>query len=333
MDTTLADWDDIVLLSFGGPEHRDEVMPFLRRVTAGRGVPEERLLEVAHHYWYHFDGCSPINAQNRALLAALQEAAGQRGWRPTIHWANRNAAPFVEDVLPNLGDRVLVVTTSVFPGYSSCRQYLQDIERARRDQQVRKVVPLALHPGYIEAVADRVAEVMPGPDSRILYCTHSIPVSAAAQAGPGGGQYVAWHEALQGAVDEVLADRGITTAGSQIVYCSRSGPPRVPWLEPDVNDHLRDLVAEGVTDVVCVPFGFVSDHMEVAHDLDIEAATTAAQLGITWRRAGTVGLHPRFLDALCDGIEAAAGGQPPALTVPAWAACEAWCCPEPGRPR
>ncbi len=349
----LEPYDAVVLLSFGGPEGPDEVMPFLRRVTGGRGIPEERLREVAHHYDL-FGGKSPINDQCRALRTALEIELRRRGATIPVLWGNRNGPPFLTDTLREAHEqgmrRVVVITTSAYASYSSCRQYREDIAEAQarlreegRDVEVDKIRQYATHPAFarvnIRLVTEAVRAIRQPDDERlrVAFVTHSIPEGMADTSGPGDGAgnlYEHQHDEL---AHVVLDEAGITLdrdLNGALVYCSRSGPPSQPWLEPDVNDYLREQAARGVTDVVVAPIGFVSDHMEVRFDLDTEAAQTAEELGLRMVRVPTVGTDPEFVSALVDLVEERAdqarGGVP---VMAAWpgepmpAICRAGCCP------
>ena len=317
--------DALLLLSFGGPEGPDDVLPFLENVTRGRNVPRERLEEVAEQY-DRFGGVSPINEQNRALLAALRDELAGRGIDLPVHWGNRNWAPFVEDTMAELADadhrRVLALATSAYASYSACRQYLEDIERARAHvgaaaPVVDKIRPYWDHPGFRGAVRDRVADaVEQAPDgARLVFTAHSIPLSMASTSD---------YELQLRAVAAATADAVIPGADWDLVFQSRSGPPQVPWLEPDIVDHLHALHDGGSDAVVVAPIGFVSDHMEVKFDLDTQAAEAADGLGITMVRAGTVGTHPAFVAGLVDLVEQYTAGD--------GAACPPGCCPPPSRP-
>ena len=318
--------DAILLLSFGGPEGPDDVLPFLENVTSGRGVPRERLEEVAQQY-ERFGGVSPINEQNRALLAALRAELDRRGIDLPLHWGNRNWAPFVEDTMTELADaghrRVLALATSAYASYSACRQYLEDIERARahvgdRAPVVDKIRPYWDEPGFREAVRSRVADaVAQAPaGARLVFTAHSIPLSMASTSD---------YETQLRAVASATADAVAPQVEWDLVFQSRSGPPRVPWLEPDIVDHLHALHDGGTTAVVVAPIGFVSDHMEVKFALDTQAAEAARELGMTMVRAGTVGTHPAFVSGLVDLIERHAAGN--------GAVCPPDCCPAPARGR
>ncbi len=316
-------FDAIVLLSFGGPEAPEEVMPFLRRVTAGRGVPDERLEAVAEHY-YARGGRSPINDTNRALLAALRAQLHGRGITVPLVWANRNAEPFLPDVLREVASagarHVRVLTTSAYPSYSGCRQYREDLAQALDQLAAEGIVLTAdLVPhawntdGFVEANADAVLTALAGLESsdeqaELLFVTHSIPTAMAQTAGAPGepGQYERTHHDVARRVSERVRSRGGRVGDYELVYCSRSGPPQQPWLEPDINDRLAELAPSGARsaqpNVVASPIGFVSDHMEVVYDLDTEAAATAVAHGLAFARAATAGTHPAFVSALADLI-------------------------------
>ena len=334
-------YDAFLLLSFGGPQGPDEVLPFLRNVTAGRGIPDERLAEVAEHY-QHFGGVSPITAQNEALLAALTAEFDRRGFGLPTYFGNRNWHPFVTDTARQLaadGHReVLVLATSATGSYSGCRQYREDLARAAAQVPGLRFTKLRHyfdHPGFIEANADAVRAALarlPAPEAaRLVFTAHSIPVSMNAGAGPAGGLYADQQRATAALVAEAVRGPG---AEFDLVWQSRSGPPRVPWLEPDVNDHLRALAADGVRSVLVAPTGFVSDHLEVRWDLDHEAAGTAAELGLDFARAATAGTHPAFVAGLADLVdEQLTGAEPKTLSslgICGWQ-CPDRCCPAPAR--
>ena len=326
----LAPYDAVLLLSFGGPEQPADVMPFLENVTRGRGIPRERLESVAEHY-HHFGGRSPINDQNRALLGALRAELDGRGLQVPLLWGNRNWAPYLTDALREAHQaghrRVAVIATSAYSSYSGCRQYREDLARSvtelaaeGRQVEVDKVRHYFNHPGFLQPSADAVAAALAGfteqdrAAARVVFVTHSIPTAMNEVSGAAGGGYVAQH---LDACAEVIARVGPGAPGWDLVYCSRSGPPTQPWLEPDVNDHLGALAQAGTRAVVVVPVGFVSDHMEVVFDLDTEAAQTAAELGLTFARVPTVGTDPRFVSGLVDllleraAAERAGAGQGP----------------------
>lgn len=313
----MAQYDAILLSSFGGPEGQDEVIPFLRSVTAGRGIPDERLEEVAHHY-RHFDGVSPINDQNRALKAALEAELAARGIELPVYWGNRNSAPFFADTVREAHEaghnRLLGLVTSAYTSYSGVGQYREDFEKALADtglgeqMSIDRIREFFDHPGFVTPFVDGISEAVQQLRAQgikdetihVLYVTHSIPHTAAEASGPEfgpGGAYVAQHLAVASHVHEKTAPN----AAWSLVYQSRSGDPHTPWLEPDINDAIDDLAVAGlVKAVVIVPFGFVSDHMEVLWDLDNEAITTAEGHGIVALRAPTPGVHPAFVSGLID---------------------------------
>ncbi|MBP6997000.1 MAG: ferrochelatase [Phycicoccus sp.] len=352
-DSLLAPYDAIVVLSFGGPENADEVLPFLRRVTAGRDVPEERLVEVAAHY-DRFGGRSPINDQNRALIERLDSALRDRGIAVPVVLGNRNSAPFLVDTLTELLDvghaRLLVVTTSAYSSYSGCRQYRENLaealtlaqERTGSTAVVDKVRPYAGHPGFVAAQVARLTEaVQAGADLRngqLLWVTHSIPESMALTSGPGDADadlYVDQHQRLAAAIERAASQElGIAVEG-ELVFCSRSGPPQQPWLEPDVVHRIQELAAQGVASVTVVPIGFISDHMEVISDLDLDAVDAGRAAGIPVVRVRTVGTHPAFVEGLVDLLleRAAQARGVPVMPADAIggdlrpAVCDAGCCP------
>ena len=316
-DETVAPYDSLLLLSFGGPEGPEDVVPFLENVTRGRGIPRERLEEVGQHYFL-FDGVSPINAQNRELLAAIRADLAAHDVDLPVYWGNRNWAPYLTDTLREMTTdgrrRVLVLATSAYASYSSCRQYRENLaqslatltEEGLTPPRVDKLRHFFNHPGFVEPMTDGVlaslaelpAEVRDR--AQLVFTTHSIPTAAADTSGPPedhgeGGAYVAQH--LD--VARVIVERVATATGVrhpwQLVYQSRSGAPHIPWLEPDICDHLTALHADGAAAAVMVPIGFVSDHMEVLYDLDTEALTTARELGLPVARSATVGADPRFV--------------------------------------
>ncbi len=353
-------YDALVLASFGGPERPEDVVPFLENVTAGRGIPRERLEEVGEHY-YARGGRSPINDQNRALLAALRDELARRGADLPVCWGNRNWEPYLTPALREAHEdgarRVLVLATSAYSSYSGCRQYREDVAGALlqladegRAMHADKVRHFFNHPGFVTANADAVAAALDAlarrtgeGTVRLVLVTHSIPTAMAASAGPDGDGYARQHEAVGEALAAELARRGHGEVPWDLVYCSRSGPPTQPWLEPDVNDHLERLANEGVGGVVVAPVGFVSDHMEVVHDLDTEAAETAARVGLPMERAATAGVGSAFVRGLVDLVLERAAAEreesPERPAVPPLGAshdvCPAGCCPNlraPDRP-
>ena len=349
-------YDAFLLLSFGGPEGPDDVLPFLENVTRGRGVPAERLAEVAEHY-YAAGGVSPINGQCRDLIAAIEAA----GMDLPVYWGNRNWRPLLTDTVRQMAAdgvrHAIAFATSGYSSYSACRQYRDDIEAAvaaagARAPRIDKIRPYFNHPGFIEPFAantEAALRTLPSDvadGARLVFTAHSVPVGMAAASGSAsagtvvpGGRYVA----ELGEASRLISER--TRGGSlgwDLVFQSRSGPPSVPWLEPDVNDHLRVLAKDGVPAVVVVPAGFVSDHMEVVHDLDVEAAETAASLGLAFARAAAPGSSQRFARMVCElvaertGSPGSPGAPPLALGGfgPAAGDCPADCCryARPSRP-
>jgi ferrochelatase len=346
----LDPYDAVLLLSFGGPEAPEEVLPFLRRVTAGKGIPDERLEAVGQHY-HLFGGRSPINEQSRALIGALRAELDSREIDTPILWGNRNSEPFIPDALREAHTaghrRVVALTTSAYSSYSSCRQYREDIADALTgladegiDVQVDKVAPYAPRPGLAQANLARLVESLraldgaPDEELALLFVTHSIPQAMDDTSGPGDGEgnlYVRQHLALGAQLaDEANRILGRTLTG-ELVFCSRSGPPQQSWLEPDVNDRLEELAADGIRTVVAVPIGFVSDHMEVVYDLDTEARATAERLGLELVRVPTVGTHPTFVSDLVDALEERAaearGESVPDVEGRMPSVCAPGCCP------
>jgi len=331
-------FDAILLVSFGGPEGLDDVMPFLENVTRGRGVPRERLLEVAHHY-ERFGGVSPINSQNRALIAALEPELRAAGVDLPVYFGNRNWHPFLGDTVRRMRDdgvrRALAVFTSAFSSYSGCRQYREDLFFAQQEvgddaPEVPRVRMFFNHPGFVQANVERVRDALtqlPEGDVHIAFTAHSIPLAMAKNC--------AYEAQLREAAR--LVAEGVGVDDWSVVYQSRSGPPRVPWLEPDVCDHLDEVAARGIRSVVVSPIGFVSDHLEVLYDLDVEAREKADELGLQMARAGTAGTHPAFVAGLRDlSVERMTSGvDRPALgrLGPSHDVCAPDCClPGNGRP-
>ncbi|MCW2700927.1 MAG: hemH [Blastococcus sp.] len=326
----------LLVLSFGGPEGHADVLPFLENVTRGRGIPRERLEEVAEHY-HHFGGVSPINEQNKALIAALEAELATAGVDLPVYWGNRNWAPYVEDTWRQLAadgiEHVYVFPTSAYASFSGCRQYHEDVARARAamPDATRPGGPTAEKlphyfdtPGFVRANADALAAALASlPDdlretARLVATAHSIPNAMAGVAGPGGGAY----EAELQAAARLVVDAVAPGRAFDLVWQSRSGPPSVPWLEPDINDHLRTLAKHGETAVVVFPIGFVSDHLEVIWDLDNEAEQTAAEQGLVFARAGTAGTHPAFVTAIRELLQERRSGGTPRLGTN----CPADCC-------
>ena len=329
----MSEYDAFLLVSFGGPEGPDDVLPFLRNVTAGRNIPDARLAQVAEHY-QEFGGVSPINQQCRDLLAAIEKDLAAQGIGLPVYWGNRNWDPYLAGTLAEMARagvrRALAFVTSGYSSYSSCRQYLGDIEAARRAvgpdaPAVDKIRQYFNHPGYVGAFAAAAAQVLPPGDFELIFTAHSIPVSMAEASGPAGNAYP---EQLAETARLVAAEIGYRRPW-HLAYSSRSGPPSQPWLEPDISDLLRELAAGGARQVVVVPIGFVSDHMEVKFDLDIEAARTARQLGLRIARAETPGTDARFVSMITDLVrERLDGTAPLALGAlgPGHACCPAGCC-------
>ncbi|QWT24701.1 ferrochelatase [Subtercola sp. PAMC28395] len=351
-------YDAILLASFGGPEGQDDVIPFLKNVTRGRGIPDERLEEVAHHY-RAFGGVSPINEQNRQLKVALEAELVSRGIDLPVLWGNRNWAPYLSEALLEADaagyTKLIAIGTSAYSSYSSCRQYREDYARALEETglgeklQIDKVRQFFDHPGFVSPFIDgvttafeQVAEALPGIDLasevEVLFTTHSIPTADADRSGPpergfgAGGAYEAQHRAV---AEVVMAAVGVGRSSMpdwQLVFQSRSGPPTQPWLEPDINDAIAELPARGVRAVVIVPLGFVSDHMEVKWDLDNEATQTAADNDLYSVRVPTPGIHAEYVSGLIDLVLERVNGTPtaerPSLTElgPWYDVCRSGCC-------
>jgi ferrochelatase len=341
-------YDALLIVSFGGPEGPADVMPFLENVTAGRGVPRERLLEVAKHY-DEVGGVSPINGQNRALQLAVQADFEASGLELPVYWGNRHWTPTLTEVLAQMRDdgitNAIAFLTSAYASFSSCRQYLDAIEASRREvgdgaPQVDRLRQYFNHPGFIDPMTDAVGAALESlpralrADAHLAFVAHSIPTAMDVAAGPDGGAYA---EQLFDAAALVAAGVGADHDAS-LSFCSRSGSLSTPWLEPDISDRLTELAEHRVTAVVVVPIGFVSDHMEVAYDLDTEAAQTASDLGLTFARAATVGTDPRFV-AMIRELVLERMGEVPARALgdagPAHDVCPVDCCRLPvgaGRP-
>jgi ferrochelatase len=316
-------YDAILIVSFGGPERREDVIPFLENVLRGRNVPRERMLEVAEHY-YHFDGSSPINGQCRELIGALCERVSL-----PVYWGNRNWQPMLTDTVRQMAAdgvrRALAIATSAYSSYSGCRQYIENIAAARAAAglaapEIDKLPPFWRHTGFIWANADRVGAALAlVPEerrraARLVYTAHSIPLSMAANC--------RYEEQLVEAARRV--SERVAHDEWDLVWQSRSGPPTQPWLEPDILDHLRVLAENGVRDVVVSPLGFLSDHMEVMYDLDYEAAARCRDLGLNFVRAQTPGTHPAVVAMLAGLIEERQSGAEFPLCAPD-------CCPAPRR--
>jgi len=342
-------YDALLVVSFGGPEGPSDVLPFLRNVTRGKGIPAHRLTEVAEHY-LRFGGGSPINAQNRTLVAAVATELARRGLPLPVYWGNRNWAPLLPDTLRQMAAdgvrRALVLLTSAYASYSGCRQYREDLAAARAEvgptaPELDRVRQYYNHPGFLgPQVAATLAALQRLPpdrrgDAELVFVTHSLPLSLADSSGPAGGAYVAQHREVCRLVAAGVAERDGRTRRFDLVYCSRSGPPAQAWLEPDVNDHLAARAAEGARAVVLVPIGFLSDHMEVRFDLDVAAAGTARELGLAAARAATVGADPVFVAGVADLVQERWAEVAPAeraavgVLGPAPDHCPPGCCPNP----
>lgn len=327
-------YDALLIVSFGGPEGPDDVIPFLENVLRGRNVPRERMLEVAEHY-QHFGGVSPINQQNRDLIAALKTEMETRNLDLPVYWGNRNWRPMLPDAIQQMTDdgvtRALAFVTSVYGSYSSCRQYRENIQAAREQATgdaptIEKLRAFFNHPGFIEPMAELVAGSLgeiPAErrdDALVLFTAHSIPTAMAATAP---------YEKQLAEASRLVMERQ-AAQNWRLVYQSRSGPPTQPWLEPDVNDAIREAAANGVKDIIVSPIGFISDHMEVMFDLDEEARQTSAELGVNMVRSGTVGVHPRFITMICELIEERIAGDAPKTCIGEIAAahdvCPVDCC-------
>ncbi len=294
----MSGFDALLVVSFGGPEGMEDVIPFLENVLRGRNVPSERMLQVAHHYEL-FGGVSPINQQNRNLIAALTNELGQKGPRLPIYWGNRNWHPLLPDTLARMAadgiQNALAFVTSAYSSYSSCRQYLENIANAQAQvgpaaPRVEKLRAFYNHPLFVEANVEQARAALAqlgeaAASAHLVFTAHSIPESMAVNCD--------YASQLAETARFVAEELGMTNW--RVVYQSRSGPPSQPWLGPDVSDHLKALRAEGATAVVVAPIGFVSDHMEVVYDLDMEAQKVAQEIGLKMVRAATAGTHPAFV--------------------------------------
>ncbi len=357
----VSPYDALLLVSFGGPEATEDVLPFLENVTRGRGVPPERLAEVAEHY-YELGGRSPLNDQNRALLAAVGADLESVGVDVPVYWGNRNWAPYLTETLEQMTadgvQRAACFVTSAYASYSGCRQYRENLWDAvagagARAPRLDKLRHYFNHPGFVEPFTEATqAAISSLPDAvrdsaELVFVTHSVPVSMDAGSGPDGGSYSAQHLDVAAEIAAACAARTGVQRGFRLAFCSRSGPPQVPWLEPDVNDLMRERAGAGVPAVVVVPIGFVSDHMEVRYDLDTEAAATAAETGLEFARAATPGTDERFVAMVRELlVERAAVERGPVsgpdvvrpvvgALPPSWDVCPAGCCRnsrEPERP-
>lgn len=334
-------YDAILIVSFGGPESSEDVIPFLENVLRGRNVPRERMLAVAEHY-YHFGGKSPINQQTRELIAALQKELAAHGPKLPVYWGNRNWHPMLAETLQQMKQdgvrRALAFVTSAYSSYSGCRQYREDIARAQNEigagaPEIDKLRPFFNHPGYVEATEDRLRDALRNlpanarQNVQIVYSAHSIPLSMAHTC-----DYVRQLEEVRQLVSARLGVKN-----DALVYQSRSGAPGQPWLEPDILDYLRDVKARNLASaVVLAPISFISDHMEVLYDLDIEARQLCDSLSLPMARAKTVGVHPKFIAMIRELIleRASTGAERRALGSlgPRQDVCEETCCPAPQQP-
>jgi ferrochelatase len=341
----LDPYDGVLLVSFGGPEGPEDVMPFLRNVVRGRAVPQRRLEEVAAHY-RAFGGRSPINDANRVLRAGLERELGERGVATPVLWGNRNWHPLLPETLRRAHAaghrRIVAVLTSAYSSYSGCRMYRENVADAVAEVAaeghvvgVDVVRPYGRRPALVEAAIDAVAAGLRGLEhlseeagrsARVVFVTHSVPQAMDAASGPAGFAYSGQHLEVARAVMGGLATRWGRTREWDLVYCSRSGPPHQPWLEPDINDHLLDLAKAGVTGVVAAPIGFLSDHMEVVYDLDTEAADLADRLGLPFVRVPTVGTDPRCVATMADAVLDRARELREGLAVDPGGMCGDGCC-------
>ncbi|MCT1458097.1 ferrochelatase [Aestuariimicrobium sp. p3-SID1156] len=353
IDHLTSDYDAVLLASFGGPNGQDDVIPFLRNVTRGRGIPDERLEAVSGHY-RALGGVSPINEQNIALRDALQAEIDRRGLGLPVIWGNRNWEPYLTDVVRAAvaeGRHTLLgLATSAYSSYSGCRQYREDFgatvqEIGGTDLTIDKLRHYFNTEGFLAPVLDGavagVREMLEAghaaEDILVMYSTHSVPDVMATSSGPedtrtpgSGGWYVAQHQAAIAWVHDQLQEALGTAVPQQFVFQSRSGNPAQPWLEPDINDAIETAAEDGVKAIVCVPIGFISDHVEVIWDLDTEARQTAADLGLAFVRTPTSGTDPRFVSALVDLVEERLGRRDPVETVTSFPAtpdvCGIACC-------
>ncbi len=332
-------YDALLVVSFGGPESREEVLPFLENVLRGRNVPRERMLEVSEHY-YHFGGKSPIHQQVRDLIGALKTELDSHGITLPIYWGNRNWHPMLAETLGQMKQdgiqNALAFVTSAYSSYSGCRQYRENIAAAQSQTgsgapAVEKIRAFFNHPGFLAASEDRLTSALSQlPESargnvQVVYTAHSIPLSMAS-----GCDYVKQLEEVRRLLSEALGIRN-----DVLVYQSRSGPPAQPWLGPDILDHLRKVKQDGrITGVVLAPIGFLSDHMEVLYDLDVEARQLCDSLQLPMARAATVGVHPRIIRMIRELIEERTNSGPRLALGTLGArpdACAETCCPVPIR--
>ncbi|GAB3264713.1 ferrochelatase [Nocardioides dilutus] len=351
----VSPYDALLLVSFGGPERPADVVPFLENVTRGRGIPRERLEAVGQHY-YLFGGRSPINDLNRDLLAAVRADLAASGIDLPVYWGNRNWDPYLTDVLAEMAadgiTRAACFVTSAYSSWSGCRQYRENLYDAAAPlgagaPRLDKLRHYFNHPGVVEPVVEAVVEALEElPDAardgaHLVFVTHSIPIDMNERSGLAGGSYVEQHLDITAEIAARVSQETGRRRDHALVYCSRSGPPSVPWLEPDVSDHLTQLAADGVPGVVLVPVGFVADHMEVVYDLDTEALETARELQLPAVRSATPQGDARFVamvrELLVERAAAERGEQVERPSVgslgPLWDTCPVGCCSNPAGDR
>lgn len=306
-DDEAKQYDAILFMSFGGPDKAEDVVPFLENVTRGRGIPKERLQEVGQHY-YQFGGKSPINEQNLALISALEEELAEHNYNLPIYFANRNWHPMITDTMQQMKDdgikRAIAFVTSGFSCWSGCRQYRENIIEAQETigegtPEIDKIRVFYNHPNFVYPMVKNIQTALAQwsdaeqDNVHIIFTAHSIPMSQASNS--------AYVEQLNDSCKIIAETLG--TENYKLVYQSRSGSPHMPWLEPDIVDYMEAIHQQGINDVIIVPVGFISDHMEVLYDLDTEAVETAEELGMTMVRAGTVGIAKPFVSMIRELIE------------------------------
>ena len=347
-------YDAVLVVCFGGPEKPDDVVPFLENVTRGKNIPRERLEEVGEHY-FQLGGRSPLNDLNREFRAAVEQDLRKHGLELPVYWGNRNWAPYLSETVEQMAAdgvrRVACFLTSAYSSYSGCRQYREDLFEATSQvsgaPRLDRVRHYFNHPGFVATMASATADALDElpeelrDEAVVLFVTHSIPTAMNDASGRsearGGGAYVRQHEAVATLVAGELAQRRGGEVRHELVFCSRSGPPQVPWLEPDVGDRIEELAADGVRAVVVSPIGFIADHMEVIYDLDTEAREAAERVGIDFARAATAGTDPRFVAVVRDllleraAVERGERADRPAWgdLGPSWDVCPVGCCANP----